>query len=544
MSHRHAVALFVVLAVGTAACASSETASDDAGTSGATGGHNAATGGAGGSPGAGGGTGSGGSNGAGGVITGSGGNANPDGGADSGRTDTGGAAGRAGTGGATGLGGTTGTGGSGGMGVAGTTMFPKPGGTNLCPDPTLRITFSGAPTVGTAGKIQVFNSAQPATAVAVVDVGATTFTKTIGGMVFNTQRPVYIDGNTAVVVLPVAALAFNQTFYVTVDSGAIKGPGGAAFSVTGATTWRFTTAAAAPANRTAISVATDGSAPYCSVQGALDFVPANNTAATTITIAAGTYHEIIHVTNKSNVTLMGASRTGTVIAATNNNIMNPSTKGRSLVGIDNATGFSVRNLTIDNQTPQGGSQAEALRMESCDMCIVRDATVISLQDTLLWDGRIYANNCLIEGNVDYVWGGGAAYFANCEIRTIGRSGPIVQARNPANTYGYVFVDSRITSDAGLTGGVLARIDVGTYPASHVAYINCQMTSEIAAVGWQLTAGTDVSMLRFWEYQSVDASGNLINTGSRLNGSKQLTAAQAAMMRDPSVVLAGWTPPAN
>jgi pectin methylesterase-like acyl-CoA thioesterase len=183
-------------------------------------------------------------------------------------------------------------------------------------------------------------------------------------------------------------------------------------------------------------------------------------------------------------------------------------------------------------------------MESCDMCIVRDATVISLQDTLLWDGRIYANNVLIEGNVDYVWGGGAAYFVNSEIRTIGRSGPIVQARNPATSYGYVFVDSKITADAGLTGGVLARIDVGVYPASHVAYINCQMTPEITAAGWQLTAGTDVSQLRFWEYQSVDANGNLINTGSRLNGSKQLTAAQAAMMRDPSVVLAGWTPPAN
>jgi pectin methylesterase-like acyl-CoA thioesterase len=449
-----------------------------------------------------------------------------------------------GAGGTIGTGGMTGTGGSGGMGVMGTTMFPRPGGTNLCPDPTLRITFSAAPTIGTAGKIQVFNAAQPATAVAVVDVGATTFTKTVGGMVFNTQRPVYLDGNTAVIVLPVATLGFNQTFYVTVDSGAIRGPGGAAFSVTGTTTWRFTTAAAAPTNRTAINVAADGSAPYCSVQGAIDFVPANNTAATTITIAAGTYHEIVYFTKKSNVTLIGASRTGTMIAATNNNTMNPSTRGRALVGIDSSTGVNVRNLTIINQTPQGGSQAEALRMETCDMCIVRDATVISLQDTLLWDGRIYANNVLIEGNVDYVWGGGAAYFVNSEIRTIGRSGPIVQARNPATSYGYVFVDSKITADAGLTGGVLARIDVGVYPASHVAYINCQMTPEIAAVGWQLTAGTDVSQLRFWEYQSVDANGNLINTGSRLNGSKQLTAAQAAMMRDPSVVLAGWTPPAN
>ncbi len=541
MPIRHAAVLFAVLALGFSACISPESVSDAGGQNEGTGGRNAGAGGFTGGAG----TGSGGSS-----AGGAAGSAGPDAGAGGGVATggmsggTGGSAGRAGTGGVTGSGGIIGTGGSGGMGVMGTTMFPRPGGTNLCPDPTLRITFSGAPTLGTAGKIQVFNAASPATAVAVVDLGATAFTKTIGGMVFNTQRPVYVDGNTVVVVLPIPTLAFNTTYYVTVDAGAIRGAGGAAFSVTGTTTWRFTTAAAAPATRTAINVATDGSAPYCSVQGAIDFVPANNTAATTITIAAGTYHEIIYFTKKSNVTLIGASRTGTMIAATNNNTMNPSTRGRALVGIDSSTGVNVRNLTIVNQTPQGGSQAEALRMETCDMCIVRDATVISLQDTLLWDGRIYANNVLIEGNVDYVWGGGAAYFINSEIRTIGRSGPIVQARNPATSYGYVFVDSKITADAGLTGGVLARIDVGTYPASHVAYINCQMTSEIAAVGWQLTAGTDVSMLRFWEYQSVDANGNLINTGSRLTGSKQLTAAQAAMMRDPSVVLAGWTPPAN
>lgn len=534
MPIRHAAVLFAALALGFWACIGASPVIDDGGQNEGTGGRSSGAGGVTGGNGTGG-SGTGGSS-----AGGAAGSAGPDAGA-GGKAATGGMFG--GTGGMTGSGGTMGTGGSGGMGVMGTTMFPRPGGTNLCPDPTLRITFSGAPTIGTAGKIQVFNATSGAV-VAAVDVAATAFTKTIGGMVYNTQRPVYIDGNTIVVVLPVATLGFNQTFYATVDAGAIRGAGGAAFSVTGTTTWRFTTAAAAPTDRTAINVATDGSAPYCSVQGALDFVPANNTAATTITIAAGTYHEIIYFTKKSNVTLIGASRTGTMIAATNNNTMNPSTRGRALVGADSANGLNVRNLTIINQTPQGGSQAEALRLQSCDMCIVRDATIISLQDTLLWDGRIYANNVLIEGNVDYVWGGGAAYFVNSEIRTIGRSGPIVQARNPATSYGYVFVDSKITADAGLTGGVLARIDVGVYPASHVAYINCQMTPEIVAAGWQLTAGTDVSQLRFWEYQSVDANGNPINTGSRLAGSKQLTAAQAAMMRDPSVVLAGWTPPAN
>jgi pectin methylesterase-like acyl-CoA thioesterase len=376
-----------------------------------------------------------------------------------------------------------------------------------------------------------------------VDVGASSYSITRGGMTFTIQRPVYVDGNAVVVYLP-AKLGYGQTYYVNVDSGAIKAPGGASLAITDSTTWRFSTAAAAPTNRAALGVALDGSGPFCSVQGAIDLVPANNTSAVTITIATGIYHEIVYSKSKSNVTFMGQDRNGTLIEGTNNNMLNPSTKGRALFGVDSSNTVSFRNLTIKNQTPQGGSQAEALRLEGCDKCVVRDATIISLQDTLLWSGRIYANNCLIEGNVDFVWGTGAVYFVNSEIRTIGRSGPIVQARNGASTYGYVFVDSKLTSDAGLTGGVLARIDAGMYPASHVAYINCSMTSEITAAGWQLTAGSATSALRFWEYQSVDGSGNAIDVSKRLSGSMQISSSQAAMMRDPTVVLAGWQPPAN
>jgi pectin methylesterase-like acyl-CoA thioesterase len=278
------------------------------------------------------------------------------------------------------------------------------------------------------------------------------------------------------------------------------------------------------------------------LQGALDFVPANNTAAVTVSLANGIYHELVYFASKSNVSIQGASETGTIIEGTNNNNLNPSTKGRALVGGTNTNGLTINNLTIHNLTPQGGSQAEALRLEGCDKCVVTNATIISLQDTLLWSGRIYAKNDLIEGNVDFVWGTGAAYFDTCEIRTIGRSGPIVQARNPSSTYGYVFVNSKLTSDAGLTGGVLARIDASVYPASHVAYVNCQMSSEITAAGWQLTGGTATSALRFWEYQSVDSSGKAIDVSKRLAGSMQITSSEATMMRTPSVVLAGWQPP--
>jgi hypothetical protein len=71
-----------------------------------------------------------------------------------------------------------------------------------------------------------------------------------------------------------------------------------------------------------------------------------------------------------------------------------------------------------------------------------------------------------------------------------------------------------------------------------------MGGHVAPVGWMLTAGTATSALRFWEYQSTDTAGNLIDVSRRLAGSVQLTAAQAAVMRDPTVVLAGWQPPLN
>ncbi len=450
------------------------------------------------------------------------------------------------TGGATGTGG-VGTGGAGTGGTqanlpAGVTaLFPPPGGQGICPDPPLRITFSGAPTLGTAGKIQVYGSS--GTAVASVDLAASTVTDTIGGTSFIMLRPVYVDGNDAVIYLKTKALAYGQTYYVTVDSGAIKPPGGGTLAITGSTAWRFSTAVAAPSSLSALTVALDGSGPFCTVQGATDALPANNTDASTITIKSGTYHEIMHVSKKSNLTLHGQDRKQTIILGTNNNTQqtgnNPGTSNRSLLGFDSTNGLTIENLTIQNLTPQDGSQAEALRLQNCDKCIVRDADILSLQDTLLWSGRIYADNCLIAGNVDYIWGTGVAYFNQCEIRTVGRSGVLVQSRNAAGAYGYVFVDSKLTTDSASKNNMLARIDVSAYPGSHVAYINCQMAN-IAAAGWTVTGGTPTSSLRFWEYQSTDASGNALDTSGRQYGT-QISATQAASMRDPTVVLGGWQP---
>jgi pectin methylesterase-like acyl-CoA thioesterase len=285
-----------------------------------------------------------------------------------------------------------------------------------------------------------------------------------------------------------------------------------------------------------MSVGAKGGGNFCTVQGAIDTIPASNTNPVTVTVGTGIYHEIVYMNGKRNVTLRGADRAGTVVTYPNNDMLNAGTSMRPMMFVNGANGFVLESMTLRNTTPQGGSQAEALRA-SGDQMIVRNANLVSLQDTLLSDGRLYLSNSTIEGNVDYIWGGGPAYFDRCEIKTIGRSGYGVQSRNGT---GYVFVDSRLTSDSGITGHVLARINADDYPNSHVAFINCQMGTHVSAAGWTVT-GSNTGSLRFWEYQSTTLTGGALSVSGRHAASRQLNATEAAMMRDKTVVLGGWNP---
>jgi pectin methylesterase-like acyl-CoA thioesterase len=427
------------------------------------------------------------------------------------------------------------------------TRFPAPGAKGVCADAPLRITFAAPVTVGKAGKIQVFNVKDPATPVDVIDVAAASYSDTIAGRVFQEVRPVFLDGNDAVVYLHKKKLVPNETYSVTVDAGVFVDASQNPVVAVSGSSWTFSTGAPAPMPGSLV-VSREGGGDYCTVQGAIDAIPTASTSPVVITIKNGTYHEIVYLAQKNNVTLHGEDRKKTILAYPNNDAlqMKLGTKFRAMIEVENANGLVVENLTLHNTTPQNGSQAETIRVEPGDQVILRSADFISLQDTLLLTGRVYVTNSYIEGNVDYVWGKGTVYFDHSELKTVGRAGYNVQARNPADKYGYVFVDSKLTSDPGITGHMLARIDVTPstgYPASHVAYINCQMDKHISPQGWLITpAGTtDTGSVRFWEYQSTDLSGAAVDVSMRDPASKQLSDSDAAMMRDKSTVLGGWNP---
>ena len=230
-------------------------------------------------------------------------------------------AGRGGTTGAAGSAGTTGQGGQGNLPGGVTSLFPPPNGQNLCPDPPLKITFSGTPTLGSSGRFRVFNSG--GSAVATVDMAAATVTETIGGMAFTVSRPVYVDGNTVFVTLPPKALAYGMTYYVTVESGAIAA-GGGAFSITDTNTWRFTTdGRGAQQPRRAQRRARRLGQLLLRAGRVRSRSRPTTPPPSRVTVGTGSYHEIIYLNAKSNVTLQGQDRNGTVISGTNNNNLQP-----------------------------------------------------------------------------------------------------------------------------------------------------------------------------------------------------------------------------
>ena len=314
--------------------------------------------------------------------------------------------------------------------MSATTLSPANGATGICYDTPFSITFSQPVVLNKLGKIRIYNTANSATPVDTIDLsqngpnGAQPRNLFPGDTSLFNYFPVVITGNTAAIYPQAASgiMTSNQTYYVTVDDGVFADTNGA-FFVGISNTWQFTTKPGGPLNPTNVIVAQNGTGDFVTVQGAVDSVPANNTNYTLINIKNGLYFEIVDIATKNNVTFRGQSRTGTAVGYPNNANLAPggSTQSRMAFKV-NSVNVAIENMTITNMTPQGGSQAEALMINTAaSRFILNNAEVDSRQDTILANvnsSQGYFYNSLITGNFDYIWGGGNLFFTNCEIRTI------------------------------------------------------------------------------------------------------------------------------
>ena len=168
-----------------------------------------------------------------------------------------------------------------------TGFFPAAGATEVCPDSPLRLTFNAAPLPGVIGKIQILDATD--TVVESIDVAAPPATKSIGGLPGFNYYPLIASDNTVALFPRPGVLGYGKTYHVTLPAGVFRTADGTA-GPDQPITWHFTTKSAPPPVGAArLTVAADGSGDFCTVQGALDFIPDGNTKPVTVFVRKGTY---------------------------------------------------------------------------------------------------------------------------------------------------------------------------------------------------------------------------------------------------------------
>ncbi|WP_379161696.1 pectinesterase family protein [Paenibacillus sp. sgz5001063] len=169
----------------------------------------------------------------------------------------------------------------------------------------------------------------------------------------------------------------------------------------------------------------------------------------------------------------------------------------------------VENLTVANTAGQGTDIGQAVAVYAhCDETVFRNCTFKGYQDTLFTgplppatkDGKPFGGiplkerhercrqlytHCYIEGTVDFIFGGAAAYFEHCEIRSLPHYGQgegyITAASTPeGQEYGYIFSECFLTADPGVTGVYLGRPWRGF---ARTELVNCRYGGHIDPRGW-------------------------------------------------------------
>ncbi|HMG55930.1 MAG TPA: pectinesterase family protein, partial [Kofleriaceae bacterium] len=393
--------------------------------------------------------------------------------------------------------------------------------------------------------------------------------------VVNVEGLIAIAGSTATIVPHHGKLAAGTEYYVAIGNGVLAGTAlaGTPFDGIGKVgNWSFTTRPAPDPGLTTLVVDDDGPAEFRTVQGALDHAMQHAARDTPVTVQVrnGSYPELLFLRTKNNVTIVGESRDGVVIQYRNYETLNggsgasqalgPGTPagGRAVFLIEGSDLVTLDTLTLRNtmlRSATASSQAETVYFNSdAGRLVARNASFLSEQDTLQLKGYAWFYNSLIAGNVDFIWGGNrVSLFENCEIRSVGDTtnassgGYVVQARSvSAADKGFVFLGSRLTHGPGpgpLAGDVPTGANAVSYLArspglgtsdDNVAFINCQMDSHVAAVGWAYNlAGQPIpnpavaSAASGWrEYGSTDLAGAPLNLSARFGG-YALTAGEVA-----------------
>ena len=355
--------------------------------------------------------------------------------------------------------------------------------------------------------------------------------------------PIIVKGNVATIYLHNNMLEYGKEYCVTIDGDVFE-------NYDGIKDWKFTTKTTAPTG-TKLTVNADGTADFCTVQGALDAIPDFSATPYYINIAAGDYEELVYTRNKKNVRITGAGMNKTKVHYANCEVFNPHPltlktneypgtypSRRAAFMLDNCEDIIMEDICV--ATDMRG-QAEGLLVNG-ERIAMRNVHIIGSGDAMQGNGTIYMENCEMDGGGDTFLGRGSIFLYHCNLRNDG--GPFTWIRNTEGHHGDIFVECTFSTFNG------RKVDFGrapsnkgkSYPFAEQVMINCK-TSESIPEGWSII-GEPTAF--FAEFNTCDlVTGKPVDTSRRHKYAHQLNAKKDKKLirnyTNPAYVLNGWTP---
>ncbi|WP_289659959.1 pectinesterase family protein [Flavobacterium panacagri] len=246
---------------------------------------------------------------------------------------------------------------------------------------------------------------------------------------------------------------------------------------------------------------------------AFNLAPNNSASRFLVLITNGTYNLGGDGTNpqdivlklpagKNNVSLIAQSKDKVILQG------NPGWGIKNAVLSIEANDLYMENVTIEHKDGITTSGQRPALNPAGDRNVYNGVRLRSKQDTQVTGGkRSFYYKSTIEGDVDFICGGGTHWFEECKLVSVA-SGYIVAPNHDAATqYGYIFNNNTITA---ATSYYLGR---PWQNSPRAVYLNTKMINEPNILGWA-NMGTYPAL--FAEYNSVNGNGVAVNTDNRTN----------------------------
>ena len=247
-----------------------------------------------------------------------------------------------------------------------------------------------------------------------------------------------------------------------------------------------------------IVVSADGHGDYMTVQEGINACPDySHEEITRILIRKGTYKELVSIPHtKFRLYIKGEDAQNTIL--TYDKYAKALWPGRDIaVGTSGSASVYIHSsyvtfedITFENTSGEGKEIGQAVAVfTDGDFLFFNRYRFLGNQDTLYTYGRVgkfggikrnYFKDCYIEGTTDFIFGTSIAYFENCTIHSKKNSYVTAASTLEGQTYGYVFVNCKLTADPGVTKCYLGR-PWGAY--AKTVFIGCELGSHILPEGW-------------------------------------------------------------